>query len=54
MGILTCQATFGMERGAQIEALVERATGGPCPCRVGATCPLLPPAPEAPPLLRAV
>lgn len=48
MSILACQAMLGLERGAQIEALVERATGGPCPCRSGRACPLLPLAPEEP------
>lgn len=40
--LLTCQAIFGEERGAELSAFLERATGEPCPCRQGRVCPLLP------------
>lgn len=54
--ILHCQALFGIERGAQIQALIEAATAEPCPCAQGRTCPLmrLPKADSPPPQLVAV
>lgn len=39
--ILHCQAMFGLERGTQIQALVEAATGEDCPCIQGRVCPLI-------------
>jgi hypothetical protein len=41
MAILTCEALFGRERGAEIQELVERLVDGPCPCKSGRVCPLL-------------
>jgi len=38
---LLCVGMFGLVHGAEIEDLVERTTGEPCPCRQGRTCPLL-------------
>ena len=35
-----CQVMFGEQRGAQICALVEAATGRACPCTSGRSCPL--------------
>lgn len=43
--LLHCQAMFGLERGNQIQALVEDATGEDCPCIQGRTCPLAKPEP---------
>jgi hypothetical protein len=42
MPLLPCQAMFGLARGDQIIEMVEAATGGPCPCIQGLTCPLMP------------
>jgi hypothetical protein len=38
----TCEQ-FGPERANEIEALIEAATGRPCPGRCGSGCPLDPP-----------
>lgn len=38
----TCQAIYGIERGAEVQAFLELATGQPCPCRQGHSCPLMP------------
>lgn len=43
--LLHCQAMFGLERGNQIQTLVEDATGEDCPCIQGRTCPLAKPEP---------
>lgn len=53
--LLTCQAIYGRERGGELVALIEDATGELCPCKEGRTCPLLPrdDAPTMPPLLRS-
>lgn len=37
-----CEVIWDEQRADQMEAMVERAVGGPCPCRVGNACPLLP------------
>ena len=37
-----CYVVFGRERARQISAIIERATGAPCPCSQGQPCPLLP------------
>lgn len=39
--ILPCEALFGLERGAQIQAAVAEDTGQPCPCSQGRACPLM-------------
>jgi len=39
--MLGCETLFGVTRGAQARALIEKATGAPCPCALG-TCPLVP------------
>ena len=39
--LLGCEILFGRQYGAEVQTLVERLTGGPCPCRQGHTCPLL-------------
>jgi hypothetical protein len=33
-----CEALFGVERGQEIQALIESASGAPCPCKVGLAC----------------
>ncbi len=38
--MLECERLFGVVRGGEIKALVEDATGGPCPCLAGRPCPL--------------
>lgn len=43
---------FGADRADQIDALIQAATGRPCPGRLGGICPLAPR--DAAPLLRAV
>lgn len=39
---LPCKVLLGEVRGGEVNELVERVTGGPCPCKRGLTCPLLP------------
>ncbi len=39
---LLCKEKLGEVRGAELVALVERATGEKCPCKQGRVCPLLP------------
>ncbi len=39
--LLPCQAMFGVERGDEIIALIEAATGELCPCKQDAGCPLV-------------
>jgi hypothetical protein len=39
--MLGCTILFGEEEGARVRALIEGATGGPCPCTRGETCPML-------------
>jgi hypothetical protein len=39
---LLCVKMFGSVRGAEVQELVERTTGEPCPCVAGRVCPLLP------------
>ena len=36
-----CERLFGIDEGLKIRALVEAATGEPCPCKQGSPC-LLP------------
>lgn len=51
--MIGCEVLFGKVVGAQAQAMIEAATGGPCPCVQGLRCPLLP-APESPPLAEPV
>lgn len=49
--LLTCEVIYGQERGRQLRACIEGATGQPCPCRQGQACPLMAdvvPAPREP------
>lgn len=39
---LGCVALFGIERGREIRALIEKLTDSVCPCVAGKPCPLLP------------
>ena len=50
-----CVTLFGRERGADVNRMIEEATGEPCPCKQGGRCPLLP-RPDDPPqrILHAV
>lgn len=40
--MLTCQAIYGTERGSELSAFMEKATGLPCPCQQGDSCFLMP------------
>jgi hypothetical protein len=40
--LLVCEAIYGVERGIEVRAMVEGATGEACPCRQGRPCPLMP------------
>jgi hypothetical protein len=46
MGEPGCSVVFGYERARAISAIIERATGHPCPGRTGGQCPLLPELPR--------
>jgi hypothetical protein len=37
-----CEVMWGDEKAVAIRALVEESIGGPCPCRRGLACPVLP------------
>ena len=39
--MLGCELLFGEEKGARIRAMIEDATGAPCPCARDRACPLL-------------
>lgn len=39
---LRCRFVFGHEEAERVVAIVEKATGEPCPCQQGKPCPLLP------------
>lgn len=39
---LTCEVLFGAAAADEVVGLVERTTGGPCPCKQGKPCPLAP------------
>jgi hypothetical protein len=52
--IMPCQALFGMERGDQIIAQIERVSGQPCPCKRGIVCPLAGAPEQKRPLLTAM
>lgn len=45
--MLVCETIYGRERGLELVAVVERCTGGPCPCKQGMACPLMPKVEEA-------
>ena len=36
-----CEAVYDMETSGKVQALIEAATGSPCPCVGGLPCPLL-------------
>jgi len=38
---LGCELLFDQERAEIVQLIVETATGHPCPCKRGHTCPLL-------------
>lgn len=40
--LLTCQAIYGVERGAELSVFIEGATGSPCPCKQNKPCALMP------------
>lgn len=37
-----CELLYGAERADRMQAAFEMMEGGPCPCRLGQVCPLLP------------
>lgn len=37
-----CEVLFNEDDAKRIQAMTERAVGGPCPCKMGNPCPLLP------------
>jgi hypothetical protein len=37
-----CETIYGRERGCAMMALIEEATGHPCPCKRDLPCPLMP------------
>ena len=37
-----CEVLFSSKRAQAVQNLIEGATGKPCPCKQGMTCPLLP------------
>lgn len=39
-GAYECERQFGLERGAEVQGMVEAAVDGPCPCKRGGPCPL--------------
>lgn len=43
--MLGCEVAFDAARAKRLQELIEDATGHPCPCRPGLSCPLLPPEP---------
>lgn len=38
MGMYQCEILFGLREGLRIQAVVETATGTPCPCKLGSQC----------------
>lgn len=36
-----CEAVYDMRTSEKVQALIEEATGKPCPCTGGLPCPLL-------------
>lgn len=36
-----CEAIYDMRTSLKVQALIEEATGSPCPCVGGLACPLL-------------
>jgi hypothetical protein len=41
--MLECEVLFGVTRGREIQALIEKISGEPCPCKRGLGCLLAPP-----------
>lgn len=39
---LGCEILFDEDEGRRMQKLVEAAVGGPCPCKTGRSCPLIP------------
>jgi hypothetical protein len=39
--VRACEAVFDMETSEKVQALIEEATGSPCPCIGGLPCPLV-------------
>lgn len=37
-----CELMMGKAKADEMQWAVEELEGGPCPCRVGAACPILP------------
>lgn len=40
--MLGCELLFSAEKAKKVRALVEETIGESCPCKRGASCPLLP------------
>jgi hypothetical protein len=40
--MLACEELFGEDIGRRIQGFVEGAVGGPCPCKQGLGCPMVP------------
>lgn len=41
-GLRPCEQEWSAEKAKGVRELVERLTGGPCPCDQGKACPVLP------------
>ena len=39
--MFACEYVWDPVRAAEVRAIVERATGGPCPCATGRSCPFV-------------
>lgn len=37
-----CEAVYDIETAGKVQAMIEKATGRPCPCIHGKVCPLIP------------
>lgn len=37
-----CEVMWGDDKAGKIQRLIEESTGGPCPCKGGGRCPMLP------------
>ena len=42
MRVRMCELLWDMERADQVQAVIESASGAPCPCMRGMHCPLVP------------
>jgi hypothetical protein len=40
--MLGCEVLFGDDIAVRVQGFIEGALGGPCPCKVGQSCPMLP------------